>query len=131
MCAHRTPIHLGLLLALRLQATPACGASSTWLALNGLEGALAPVRALAGLLSEGGHVAPPGEPLPWPHEQAVLEALARIDREPDRTEALLSFLPPIQRSYGMALLAELSRHLSAVLSTRLRHRPPTQAFPLH
>lgn len=56
----------------------------------------------------------------WPHEQAVLEALARVEREPDEAEHLLAFLPPRTRFAGMALLTELSRCISAELVSQLR-----------
>lgn len=124
MCAHGIPLHLGLLHALRLEANPNSNASANWLTLNGLDKARAPVAALADLLAEGDHFARPGEPVLWPHEQAVLEALARIDREPDQAENLLDFLPPTTRTAGMALLADLSRCISTELVTRLRQPSP-------
>lgn len=120
MCAHGIPLHLGLLHALRLEATRHAENSASWLTINGLEKVRAPIAALADLLAEGEHFARPGEPVLWPHEQAVLEALARIDREPDQAENLLAFLPPTTRTAGMALLADLSRCISTELVTRLR-----------
>ncbi len=121
MCTRTIPLYLSLLHALRLEAHANSDALATqWMALNGLDGACAPVRALAELLSDQGHVAPPGNPSPWPHEQAVLEALARVEREPGQAENLLTFLPPAKRAAGMALLAELSRCISEDLASRLR-----------
>lgn len=110
------PLGLTLLHALRLEANPKAEGSATWLSINGLDGGNAPVRVLAELL--GSHIAPPGEPALWPHEQALLETLASIDREPDQAEELLAFLPPTTRTDGMALLADLSRCISAALVNR-------------
>jgi len=130
MCAHGIPLHLGLLHALRLKAHRQAENSASWLTLNGLDKARAPVRALADLLGDGGHFAHPGEPALWPHEQALLEALARVDREPDQAETLLAFLPPTTRTAGMALLTDLSRCLSLELATRLK-RPRRRFGPEH
>jgi len=120
MCAHGIPLHFGLLHALRLEATRQAENAASWLKLNGLDTTREPVRALADLLGDGGHFARPGEPVLWPHEQALMEALARIDREPDQVENLLAFLPPTTRTNGMALLADLSRCISAELVARLK-----------
>lgn len=127
MCADNIPLCLGILHALRLEATSRADAAADWLRLNGLERAVAPVRALVDLLTDGDHFAQPGEPALWPHEQAVLEGLARVDREPDRAEHLLAFLPPATRLPAMALLSELSGEISARRSARLRHRPTNPA----
>lgn len=121
------PLGLTLLHALRLEADPNADASATWLSINGLNGGSATVRALAEML--GHHMAPPGKPVLWPHEQALLEALARVDREPDQAENLLAFLPPATRAAGMALLTDLSRCISAELVNRLKHPSRNPGHP--
>lgn len=121
MCSERRPLGWTLLHALRLEADANSDASANWLILNGLDGACAPVRAVAELLGGARHLAPPAESVPWPHEQGLLEALARVDREPDQAEELLAFLPPARRIAGMALLAELSRCISEDLAARLKN----------
>jgi hypothetical protein len=131
MCTDNTPLYLGLLYALRLESDPESPAAEAWLAFNGLTNATAPVRALADLLASGGHFAPPSEKTAWPHELAVLEALARIDREPDEAEALLTFLPRAKRTVGLALLAELSHRLCGDLSARLRQPSAREPGVVH
>lgn len=131
MCSERTPLGLILLHALRMSAHPRSGSAEAWLALNGFEAVGTTVHELTALLGEAAPLAPPGEPFARPREQALLEALARVDHDPQEAERLLGFVPEKSRFTSLALLTELSRGLSAQLATRLRDPSATHEAPLH
>ncbi|NBB91826.1 MAG: hypothetical protein GVY32_01495 [Gammaproteobacteria bacterium] len=130
MCIGQIPTGLGILHALRLAADPNADDPDGWLASRGLDATGGTVRALAELIGEARLFAPPGAAAPWPHERAVMEALARVDREPERAEALLTFLPNPARLAGLALLADLSQRISAGLTLRFTH-PRGRGMRLH
>jgi len=115
------PLALTLLHALRIGADPRSGSPGEWLAVNGIGRVDAKVQALSTLLGDAAPLAPPGEPFPRPIEQVLLEALARVDHDPEGADRLLDFLPEEARVTGLALLAEISRDLSAALFARLKH----------
>ena len=119
MCTRRLPMALTILHALRLHQHARTRLSRAWLARWGLADAAGAIGALSDLLSDGRNLAPPGSHGQWPHETALLEALARVDRDPVEAETLLAFMHPDQRIRALATLSELTRGLNR----RLRRRP--------
>lgn len=130
MCERKLPMGLNLLHALRIGAGTRLDrqeAMRAWLTLHGMDAATSTIEELARSLSLGGHrrghLAPSGEPTVWPHEQALLEALRRVDHDPDCALALLDFLPATRQPTVLALLSDLADQLSLAVSARLRQQP--------
>jgi hypothetical protein len=124
MCWNERPLGLTLLHALRLYGHLGDRHARAWLDENALHPVAPSLRELAHRLKGTDHLAPPGSLRKRPQEQALLEALAHVDRDPDHAERRVAFLPLDQRQALIAALSEANRRLSNALNDRLRASTP-------